>query len=45
LTERRLIAERLETSEMCFRDQDLRRRADGHYIWLESAASPPFNEK
>jgi len=45
LTERRLMAERLERSEMRFRDQDLRRPADGHCVWLESAGSPLLNEK
>ena len=45
LTERRLMAERLERSEMRFRDPDLRRHADGHYVWLDSAGTPLLNEK
>jgi len=40
LTERRLMAERVERSGMRFRDPDLRRHADGHYVWLESAGTP-----
>jgi hypothetical protein len=45
LTECRLMAERLEMSEMRFRDQDLRRHADGHYFWVESAGTPLLKEK
>jgi len=45
LTERRLMTKRLKRSEMRFRDQDLRRHADGHYVWLESAGTPLLNEK
>jgi hypothetical protein len=36
-TELKLMAERLKRSDMRFRDQDLRRHADGHYVWLECA--------
>lgn len=45
MTERRLMTERLERPEMRFGDQDLRKHADGHYVWLESAGSPLLNEK
>ena len=45
LTERRLMAERLERSKMRFRDQDRRSHADGHYVWLESAGTPLLNKK
>jgi hypothetical protein len=45
LTERRLTAERLERSDMRFGDQDLRRDAHRHYVWLECAGSPLLNEK
>jgi hypothetical protein len=45
LTERRLTAERLERSEMRFRDPNLRGHADGHYVWLEPAVTPLLNEK
>ena len=45
MTERRLMAEMLERSEMRFRNQDLHRHADGHYVWLESAGTPLLNEK
>jgi hypothetical protein len=44
-TERRLMPERVEGSEMRFRDPDLRRYAGGHYVWLESAGTPFLNEK
>jgi hypothetical protein len=39
------MAEKLERSEMHFRDQDLRRHAEGHYVWLASAGSHLLNEK
>jgi hypothetical protein len=45
LTERRLMAERVERSGMRFRDPDLRRHADGHYVRLESAGTPLLKEK
>jgi hypothetical protein len=45
LTERRLLTEKLERSEMRFRDLCRCRHADGHYVWLESAGSPLLNEK
>lgn len=44
LTKRRLMTERLERSEMRFRDQDLHRHGDGHYALLECAGTRLANE-